>query len=74
MAVSYPISEEDARSLAAVNANIYNPSTDPRMQARLAQINATPRTYNNGGHWSGTNVPISDQDVALGLNRRVIAM
>jgi hypothetical protein len=66
---SYPITEEDARSLAAVNANIYNPSTDPRMQARLAQINSIPDTYRNGGHWAGTNVPISDQDVALGRNQ-----
>jgi hypothetical protein len=69
MAVSYSPTEEQARSLAAINADIYNPSTDPRMQARLAQMNATPRTYNNGGHWSGTNVPISDQDVAAGYNQ-----
>jgi hypothetical protein len=63
------MTEEEARRLAAKNGTVYDPSADPRMQARLAQINSIPDTYNNGGHWSGTNVPISDQDVALGRNQ-----
>jgi hypothetical protein len=46
-----------------------DPLKNPDTQAALARVAAMPVTYNNGGHWSGTNVPISDQDVALGRNQ-----
>lgn len=59
----YTMTEEEARRRQAELMNAQNPPPQPGGQMLL------PRTYTNGGHWSGTNVPISDQDLAAGLNQ-----
>ena len=62
--------EERRQRQARLNEQQYgDPLKNPDTQAALARIAAQPVTYNNGGHWAGTNVPISYQDVALGRNQ-----
>jgi hypothetical protein len=62
--------EEWRRRQAQLNQQQYgDPLKNPDTQAALARVAAMPVSYNNGGHWAGTNVPISDQDVALGRNQ-----
>src|SRR4051812_3155195 len=62
--------EQRRQRQALLNQQQYGNQLDnPATAAALARVAAMPVTYNNGGHWSGTNVPISDQDVALGRNQ-----
>lgn len=66
----YTTTEEERRrrQAEALMRQYGDPNGSPGAQAYLAERAAQPRTYNNGGHWAGTHTPISDQDLAAGLN------